>query len=782
MSFIDRHTAEVATPRALKAALLAAPEVLLITAPARAAPTPAPGQPGAGSDYLPAAPDIFLAVCGDGAIFAFNGHVDLGTGIRTALGQLVAEELDVPLDRVQVLLGHTDLTPNQGPTIASMTLQVSARPLRQAAAQAREFLRARAAQRAEQQRPADTPTTYHALLGGEHIELTLDPDARLKPAAEHRLVGRSLPRVDIPAKAGGELCFVHDVRRPGMLHGRVLRPPYAGRDAGAFVGHSLVSVDHDSIASIPTARAVVIGDLVGVIAEREEQALLAARRLRLVWREPPPLPNFEDLEQALRSRPAERRVLVDQGAVARIFASAARVLEHTYVWPFQMHGSIGPSCAVADWQPDRLTVWSGTQNPHLLRIDLRRLLELDEDRIEVVRLEAAGCYGRNCADDVAADAALLSRACGRPVRVQLSRQQEHLWEPKGAAQLMDVRAALDRDGALLAYEFTTRYPSNDAPTLALLLTGRAAAEPRILQMGDRTAVPPYGYGAQRIVCEDLAPLVRASWLRGVSALPNCFAHESMIDELAARAGADPVEFRLRHVADVRAQDLMRRVAAVAGWQTHAAGSRGVAGADGLLRGRGFAYARYVHSAFPGVGAAWAAWAIDLSVEPTTGGVTIGHVVVGQDTGMMVNPDGVRHQIHGNVIQTLSRVLREEVMFDRNGVTSRDWGLYPIMSFCEVPSIEVVLMERQSEEPLGAGESAAVPGPAAVANALFDATGVRFRQAPFTPEKIRAAMLGPGSVPDPARGARPKARRPDQGRGTQPGTDSGGRRRPAGAAR
>jgi isoquinoline 1-oxidoreductase len=239
----------------------------------------------------------------------------------------------------------------------------------------------------------------------------------------------------------------------------------------------------------------------------------------------------------------------------------------------------------------------------------------------------------------------------------------------------------------------------------------------------------------------------------------------MIDELAERAGADPVEFRLRHVADIRAQDLMRRVAAVAGWQAQTPGSRGEPGADGLLRGRGFAYARYVHSAFPGVGAAWAAWVIDLTVDPTTGGVTIGHVVVGQDTGMMVNPDGVRHQIHGNVIQTLSRVLREEVMFDRNGVSSRDWGLYPIMSFCELPSIEVVLMERQSEEPLGAGESASVPGPAAVANALFDATGLRFRKAPFTPEKIRAALF------DSVGGARPTAQRTAHGATCGPGGDA-----------
>jgi isoquinoline 1-oxidoreductase len=738
---------EPQTPRALKQRLLQSTGVLLVTTAPQAAPEPAPGQPGAGSHYVPATPDIFLAITAEGEIFAFSGHVDLGTGVRTALGQFVAEELDVPLDRVQVLLGHTDLTPNQGPTIASMTIQVSAIPLRRAAAQARDHLRALAAGAAgaaggalaEGAATASAPLPCHVLRAA-HIELPLDADARLKPVADHRIVGRSMPRVDIPAKATGALSFVHDVRLPGMWHGRVLRPPFPGRDSGAFIGNSLVSVDHGSIASIPQAQAVVVGDFVGVVAAREEHAMLAARRLKVIWRDPPDLPGLDDIEHALRAGETRRRVLVDEGPVDQHVGTAV-LLERTYVWPFQLHGAIGPSCGVADWGPDRLTVWSGTQNPHLLRIDLGRLLDLDESRIEIVRMEAAGCYGRNCADDVAADAALLSRAVGRPVRVQLSRQQEHQWEPKGAAQLMDVKAALGERGELLACEFSTRYPSNDAPTLALLLTGRAPAVPRVLEMGDRTAVPPYDYGARRIVCDDMAPLVRASWLRGVSALPNSFAHDSMIDELAVEAGADPIEFRLRHLSDARARDLIRRVAAVAGWWP-SRGSRGAVGTDRLLHGRGFAYARYVHSRFPGVGAAWAAWAIELTVDPETGAVAIDRLIVGQDTGMIVNPDGVRHQIHGNVIQTLSRVLQEEVTFDRRGVTSRDWGLYPITGFCDIPPIEVVLMDRQSEDPMGAGESASVPGPAAVANALFDATGRRFRRPPFTPDRVRAAFATP----------------------------------------
>jgi isoquinoline 1-oxidoreductase len=325
------------------------------------------------------------------------------------------------------------------------------------------------------------------------------------------------------------------------------------------------------------------------------------------------------------------------------------------------------------------------------------------------------------------------------VRVQLSRQQEHQWEPKGAAQLMDVQGAIDRDGSLLSYDFVSRYPSNDAPTLALLLTGAVSPAARLLEMGDRTAVPPYSYPNMRIACDDVPAIVRAAWLRGVSALPNSFAHDSFIDELAFEAKADPVEYRLRHLPDPRAADLIRAVAAHAGWQSGVAGSRGTPDADGMLRGRGVGYARYIHSQFPGFGAAWSAWVADIEVDPSNGRIAVKRIVVGQDTGMMVNPDGVRHQIHGNVVQSLSRVLKECVGFDADGVTSREWGAYPLLSFPEVPVIEVVLMSRQEEAPLGAGESASVPSAAAIANALFDATGVRFRQPPFVPEKIYAAM-------------------------------------------
>ncbi|WP_244787925.1 xanthine dehydrogenase family protein molybdopterin-binding subunit [Cupriavidus pauculus] len=716
------------TPRALREALFQERGVLLVTRPAAAAPRPSPGQPGAASDFISDLPDIFVAIRASGQILAFNGHVDLGTGIRTSLAQIVAEELEVEADAVTMVLGHTEATPNQGPTIASASIQISALPLRRAAAQARAWLLARAAGR---------PIDVAALLRDEHVELPLADDVPTKPAAQYRVVGRSAPRVDIPAKATGELTFVHDVRVPGMLHGRVIRPPYAGRDSGDFVGSSLIGIDETSIASVPgVVRVYVEGDFVGVVAEREEQAIEAARRLKVRWKAVPPLADLNTPEAALRAVPARRRQLLQTSDTTAALAEAAHCIERSYVWPYQMHGSIGPSCAVAHWRDDHLTLWSGTQNPHVLRIDMARLSGLDEGAIEIVRMEAAGCYGRNCADDVCADAVLLSRAVGRPVRVQLTREQEHLWEPKGAAQLMDVRGGADADGALTAYQFVTRYPSNDAPVLALLLTGRVPATPRMLEMGDRTAVPAYGYASLDIACDDIPAIARASWLRGVSALPNTFAHESFIDEMAHRCGADPLAFRLRHLPDTRACELLVALSQAAEWREGARGSRGQPDTDGLLRGRGIAYARYVHSKFPGFGAAWAAWIVDVEVDPASGNVRVTRLCVGQDTGMMVNPDGVRHQIHGNVVQTLGRVLREQVRFDDQGVASREWGSYPIIAFPDVPNIEVLLMPRQEESPLGAGESASLPGAPAIANALFDATGVRFTRAPFTPEAVR----------------------------------------------
>ncbi|MEA2863629.1 MAG: nicotinate dehydrogenase subunit [Bradyrhizobium sp.] len=715
--------------------------------------------------------ETFIRIASDGSVTAYNGHVDLGTGIRTALGQIVAEELDVSFARVVVVLGDTSRVPDQGPTIASETIQITAIPLRNAAAQARHFLVVRAAQRLELPvkelsiedgliRGRDNRSvSYGELIAGETIRIELADGVPVKSVDAYTIVGQSVPRNDLPAKATGELVYVHDVRLPGMLHGRVVRPPYAGVDAGAFVGTSLIAVDKTSVRDIPGLIAVVtIGDFIGVVAEREENAIKAAAQLKVSWKPTPTLPDLEYIEKALRANPSTPRTLVDKGDVDAAIAAAAKPMARTYRWPYQMHGSIGPSCAVADYRDGNIIrVWSGTQNPHVLRADLALLLQRAEAEIDVIRLEAAGCYGRNCADDVSADAVLLSRAVGRPVRVQLTREQEHAWEPKGTAQLMDVKGGLRADGSVVGYDFATRYPSNGAPTLALLLTGALPPEPAVFEMGDRTAIPPYDYDSMRVVVHDMPPIVRASWLRGVSALPNTFAHESYIDELATEAGVDPVEYRLRYLRDTRAIDLVKAVAERAGWKPRPLRQEPTAEGD-IVRGRGFAYALYVHSKFPGYGAAWSAWIADVAVNKATGDVSVTRVVAGQDSGLMINPDGVRHQIHGNVIQSTSRALMEEVSFDRSSVVSREWGAYPIITFPDIPRIEVLMLPRQDQPPLGVGESASVPSAAAIANAIFDATGVRFREPPFTPERILRGLRGeqdaatsalPPAAPKPA---------------------------------
>jgi nicotinate dehydrogenase subunit B len=725
-----------------------------------------PEAPGASLDEATAgslAPFVIVAAAGE--VMAFNGHVDLGTGIRTALAQIVAEELDVSFERVAMVLGDSAVAPDQGPTIASETIQLSAIPLRRAAAQARRFLVARAAAifgissealivEDGVVRPLaddNRRLSYGELIGEERIRLALAEDAPVKAPGAYRIVGASPPRVDLPAKATGSLVYVHDMRLPGMLHGRVVRPPYAGFDSGDHVGRSLIRIDEGSIARLGVVATVVIGDFVGVVAEREEQAEAAMRALRVEWREGAKPPDLADIAAALTRNPSRPRKLLDKGDVDGALKSAAKRLTRSYVWPYQLHGSIGPSAALAEVAGGKACVWSGTQNPLWMRRDLALLLDLPEGAVEVIRMEAAGCYGRNGADDVTADAALLSRAVGRPVRVQLTRDQEHQWEPKGAGQLMNVDGGLDADDGVAAYDFATHYPSNAAPTLALILTGKVPSAPAVTEMGDRTAIGPYDFANHRVVVHDMAPIARAAWLRGVSALPNAFAHESYIDELAAEAGVDPIAYRLRYLKDTRGRELVEQVAARAKWEPHA-GPRLRRDERGNLAGRGFAYAVYVHSKFPGVASAWSAWVTDVAVNPSTGEVSLTRVAVGQDSGLMINPEGVRHQIHGNIIQSTSRVLKEKVTFSDIAVTSRDWGSYPLLTFPELPTIDVLMVPRPEDEPLGVGESASVPSAAAIANAIFDATGVRFREPPFTPDRILEGLRKAGRAEEAPRAA------------------------------
>ncbi len=438
--------------------------------------------------------DIYVCITAEGRVIAFCGHVDLGTGVRTALAQIIAEELDFPFAAVELVLGDTLDTPDQGPTIASETIQVTAQPLRIAAAQSRQHLIALAAEalrcaaaelkitagNLRRQSDAVPAITLETLLGNRRILLPLADDTTLKPVDEHQLIGQSVKRVDIPAKVSGQYVYVHDVRAPGMLHGRVVRPPYSGFDSGEFIGRSLEAVDRTSIdgdsrhphggrrGRFRRHRRRTRGICCRGGAQTQSEMEGVADGIRL---------STTSLAHFVLTRRRNGAWSIKAMSMLRSAAAKTR-LDRSYVWPYQMHASIGPSCAVADATGEQITVWSGTQNPYALRDDLALLTGLLPDRIDIIRLEAAGCYGRNCADDVSADAVLLSRAAGAPVRVQLTREQEHLWEPKGAAQVMDVAGALGDNSTLAAYDFQTRYPSNAAPTLALLLTGRWRRSPQ----------------------------------------------------------------------------------------------------------------------------------------------------------------------------------------------------------------------------------------------------------------------------------------------------------------
>jgi CO/xanthine dehydrogenase Mo-binding subunit len=717
----------------------APPDQIAMRARQEQNPLPRPTGPSPDPDQV----DSWLAVEADGSVIVRSGKVELGTGVRTALAQIVAEELDVPLIQIRVVMGDTAQTPDEGYTAGSMTLQTSGATLRQVAATARQALMELASDRLDAAmdelvveagrvtvgHDPERTITYAELQGGRPFARAILSQAPVKRPEAYRVVGVSAPRVDLRAKFTGQAGYVQDVRLPGMLHGRVVYPPGPGAQ--------LAAVDAGSVAGVPgLVQVVQRGNFVGVVAEREEQAVRAAKLLQVTWGPGSALPAMPALYEALRAQPARTTMVAEAGQVEAALAATARQAHATYCLPYHAHASIGPSCAVADVQPGRARVWSNTQGPNPLRGALAQLLDLPVEAVHVQHTEGPGSYGHNGSDDAAAEACLLSRAAGRPVRVQWSREQEFAWEPKAAAMVIEVRGGLDEQGRVAAWQYDAWTPTHtDRPRLAAQLLASQwmadqTAPPVRFGGGDRNAQTLYDFAQERVTMHWLphSPL-RTSSFRGLGGVGNTFANESFMDELAHLAGADPLAFRLRHLTDERARAVLSAAAERAGWRWPGP----AATVAGQAVGKGLAVARYKNSG------AYVAAVAEVAVNLSTGAVTALRIVVAHDCGLIVNPDGVRNQVEGNVIQALSRALKEEVTFDAHGVTSLTWETYPILTFSEIPDIDVVLLNRADQPLLGAGEPASITTAPAVANAIFQAAGARVRQMPFSPDRVRAAL-------------------------------------------
>ncbi len=685
--------------------------------------------------------DSFLAVQADGSVLIRSGKIDCGTGHRIAVAQMVAEELGLSVTRVKMIDGDTQETPDQGSTGGSTGLTRGGMEIRQAAATARVALLQMASARLNKPaaelmlangkvspRGAGVGVSIAELVGAKKFGLKMDMNAPLRPAGEHVIIGMSPLRPDVPAKATGAHTYVQDHVVPGMLHGRVIRP--------ASIRAKLVSVDEASIASIPDVRVVRVQNFLGVVARDEWAAVRAARELKVVWSEWQGLPGNAGLEAYVRKGPFDKdqQVLARGGEPSLIVT--AKQLSGTFLWPNQGHASMGPSCAVADVRNGGATVWSSTQGPHALRQNLARVFGLDVAKTRVVFLDGAGSYGGNGNDDVAADAVLLSKTVGAPVRVQWMRHDEHGWDPKGPQQLLDVRAGLDAAGNLIAWETEMWVPANKPGQRAMPASehaGLATDEGQNAGLMTQNGEPPYAVPNVRVTAHpaQTTPL-RISNLRAPGKIANVFAVEAMVDQAAAAAGADPIAYRTRGLTDARALAVINRAKQMFGWDSRPSPNpRAEAGAVRL--GRGFAYMRYKQSEN------YVAIAMGVAVNPATGKIQVRRVSCAHDCGMVVNPNALRNQIEGCIVQTLSRALFEEVKFDASKVTSVDWVSYPILTFPDVPEVEVALLNHPNEPLMGAGEAAAAPVAAALANAVFDATGMLLKTVPFTADRVKVAL-------------------------------------------
>jgi len=690
--------------------------------------------------------DAFLAVDAKGMVTVYSGKVDLGTGVPTALAQMVADELDVPLAAIDMITGDTALTPDQGTTSGSFSIQNGGVQIRQAAATARNALLVEAAKRlgvskdnltvvdgAVSGKSGGQSVTYAQLIGGKQFALKLDPAAPAKNPATFKIVGKSIPRRDIPDKMTGRFTYMQDFRVPGMLHARVVHPP--------AIAAKLESVDESSVTNIPgIVKVVHDGDFLAVVAENEWAAIKGARQVKATWSKSETLPDQAKLWQHVRAtKVAKEEITSTIGDTAAAMAGEGKKLSASYDFAIHTHGSIGPSCAIAEFKDGKLTSWSASQATHALRRQLAEMFAMPAENVRCIYVEGAGCYGRNGHEDAAAEAALLAKAVGKPVRVQWSRADEHGWDPKGPPTLIDLRASLDASGNVTAWESEFFIPQGAAPgsvvgLLAAELTGMPTAQQMSPGGITGNSAIPYKFPNVKTVCHRLETTpFRPSWIRAPGRLQNSHANESFMDELASAAGADPLEFRLKYLdpADKRGLEILDRLAALAKWEKRPSPQQNNAG--NIAKGRGLTYVKY-ELARTYIGAV-----AEVEVDRTTGDIRVTRFYIVHDCGQIINPDGVKAQIEGNVMHTVSRTLIEELTFDRSMVTSLDWASYPVLTFPHVPELVIELIDRPSEKPWGVGEPTAAVVPSAISNAVFDATGVRMRSVPYTPDKMKAAL-------------------------------------------
>jgi nicotinate dehydrogenase subunit B len=735
-------TAQVHDSHLSRRAVLQGGALTVAFALSRAAlPDDAAAQVAPARNLDPTNVDTFLRINADGRITLYCGKVDLGTGLRAAIPQMAAEELGVDVDKIDLITGDTALTPDQGPTAGSSGVARGGVQIRQAAATARQALLELAAKRLKISTlnldvahgvvsVRGASLTFAQLVEGQKLDLKLDANAPLRDPTTYTIVGKPLPRPDVPAKCTGTFPYIHNFTLPGMLHGRVIRP--------AAIGATLVSVDDSGLKDLPSARVVRIKDFLGVVAADEWTCIRAQRALKAEWSTWSGLPEQAKLADVVRATQVSHAETLPPKTSQVAAMQDAKSLKVTYFWPMQSHASLGPSCAVADVRDGEATVWTASQSTHRFAEVFATMLGLPKGKVRMIYMDGSGCYGMNGHEDAAADAALLSRATGKPVRVQWMREDEHGFDPKGPPQLLDLAGTVNPDGRIVDWRVDMWVPEAtrglpNVPLLAPIAAGIGQTPGLSAGLLTQNADTSYDAPANITIhwLKD-APL-RPSNLRSPGKVANTFAAEGFVDELAAAAGLDALEMRLRSLSDPRGIEVLKRAAAMMNWQARPGPA--AATTAGVARGRGIAYVHYKQQEN------YVAMGMEVAVDRASGKVAVERVVCVHDCGQMINPDGVKAQVEGCIIQTLSRALYEEVTFDRSRVTSTDWSSYPIMRFNDVPKLEIALIDRPTEKPLGAGEAASAPVAAALANAIFDATGVRLRTAPFTPERVRAALGG-----------------------------------------